>query len=882
MKVVDQVKSTLSSDKLILLITATEIEADALLQKLSPLNGQDSILNVHYNNHTYNVAKLSQYNVVHVQCASMGMIKRDASITTTMEAIDDWNPDAVIMLGIAFGKDERTQKIGDVLVSKSIIDYDSQRISKDSITLRNNDVESGKLLYSRFSAAKYWRHSLTKSTTAKIICGAILSGSKLIDNPDYKSDLLTLYPSAVGGEMEGYGIYSSCTSKNIYEWIIVKGICDWADGNKNSGKVAKQKRAAESAVSLCYTVFSQPDIFQDLPINTKRIRASSSFDNYLTISPPRVGTEFMHRDSFVHELINKLEKVNHRIMLMNGLGGVGKTSIARTIYHSLKKNFRYVAWLEYNNDLDSSFLKSLNIFLDIPDPKQRLEKIKLWMQSQSDMLFIIDNITKTEQEDDCLRWLSSLDCHIIVTSRLSLINDFEPFRVGLLEPEECIDVFYAYYKKDKHRSDIRTVEQLIALVSYHTLGIELLAKAANRPNMDLDTFYNSLVSIGFGFPDLKIHTDHTKAMLTIAKHIKKLFRLMHLPIKSKLLLKNIATLPSVELVFDIEKWLQADINDLMELSNLGWLTVSECGYYMHPIIKQSILLQSKVKLPEIRGLISHLIEETRREPSKSFVSYLTYSEYAQSILSLIIDDDTLIAHLANNVGLLFIYQGDIEKALYYYNIALEIRKKILASDDVDLANTYSGVAEIQRRMKNLDEAIACNKIDIDISEKKLQDMVLSVGASYNNLALVYLDKEDYVSAKELSEKAIKCYEFIELGDHPYFALIYHNYAQSLCGSADFKMALKAHEEEIRINNSLLQADNPDLAMSYTNLSKTYYKMKRFTDAKHAVDRAINIFANLHDVSKVDLVATYQIAYEISTSLSNFAEAKKYKEILQRL
>lgn len=93
--------------------------------------------------------------------------------------------------------------------------------------------------------------------------GSILSGEKLIDNNSYKNLLFKQFPNAIGGEMEGYGIYSACANQNLSEWIIIKGICDWADGNKNKNKDENQRIAVESAVSFCKSVFSE-SVFSEL------------------------------------------------------------------------------------------------------------------------------------------------------------------------------------------------------------------------------------------------------------------------------------------------------------------------------------------------------------------------------------------------------------------------------------------------------------------------------------------------------------------------------------------------------------------------------------------------------------------------------------------
>jgi nucleoside phosphorylase len=60
--------------------------------------------------------------------------------------------------------------------------------------------------------------------------------------------------------MEGVGLAAAATRENL-PWILVKAICDWADGKKH-GK--HQPLAAAAAVSLVHQVLSQPDVLHGL------------------------------------------------------------------------------------------------------------------------------------------------------------------------------------------------------------------------------------------------------------------------------------------------------------------------------------------------------------------------------------------------------------------------------------------------------------------------------------------------------------------------------------------------------------------------------------------------------------------------------------------
>ncbi len=90
--------------------------------------------------------------------------------------------------------------------------------------------------------------------------GTILSGEKLVDNPEFRAELLEMRPEAIGGEMEGAGLCAAAANHKV-EWILVKAICDWGDGTKDK---KYQKMAAEHAVSFVEHVLRKPGVLDAL------------------------------------------------------------------------------------------------------------------------------------------------------------------------------------------------------------------------------------------------------------------------------------------------------------------------------------------------------------------------------------------------------------------------------------------------------------------------------------------------------------------------------------------------------------------------------------------------------------------------------------------
>ncbi len=229
----------------VLLVTVTDIEAQAVFD-LFPDRGQRVIAGRIY----YDLGFVGTAKTFMVQSTGAGPAPTRICIEEGIQAL---SPAVVIMVGIAFGLRPDKHRMGDILVSNQIEDYDQQKIGtgpngQQEIHARGDRVRASERLLHRF---KVGRHDW--STPPDVHFGLILSGSKLVSHKGFRDELLHVNPEAIGGEMEGISLYEVGNRTHI-EWILVKAICDWADDEKND---AYQMQAAKNATRFVIQVVSQ-------------------------------------------------------------------------------------------------------------------------------------------------------------------------------------------------------------------------------------------------------------------------------------------------------------------------------------------------------------------------------------------------------------------------------------------------------------------------------------------------------------------------------------------------------------------------------------------------------------------------------------------------
>jgi|TARA_B110000908_G_scaffold170790_1_gene231393 nucleoside phosphorylase len=234
----------------IAIVCAVEIELQYILKELEPSDENSKIIKVVDGTETYYLGKFGFQNAV-ITMSTMGTQGPSGSILSIESLIRIWDPIVITMVGIAFGIDKTKHNPGDVLVANSIIPYENQKVSKGEINYRNPIPVSSPALLNRIRNVFGWEFKRPDGTIISKHIGPLLSGEKLVNDIKFKEQLTSEYPNAIGGEMESSGVWSSA-SKHNKQWIVMKSVCDWADGEKNDDY---QALAAATSVSLCKFIF---------------------------------------------------------------------------------------------------------------------------------------------------------------------------------------------------------------------------------------------------------------------------------------------------------------------------------------------------------------------------------------------------------------------------------------------------------------------------------------------------------------------------------------------------------------------------------------------------------------------------------------------------
>lgn len=207
----------------VLILVANDLERDAVITAAAGA-GKRELRRTFIPFHTvFHLGVIGGAEVLLVQ-SEQGTESPGGMTLTARELIEQCNPDYMVLTGIAYGLREKEQRLGEVLVSARLRLIDPRKVAEDesgqTVIARGDMVSSPVTVLDRFRSAGVDWHG------TRVHFGLLLSGSILINSASLRNELARLEPDAIGGEMEGAGLYCAGAKKHV-EWIVAKGISDW-------------------------------------------------------------------------------------------------------------------------------------------------------------------------------------------------------------------------------------------------------------------------------------------------------------------------------------------------------------------------------------------------------------------------------------------------------------------------------------------------------------------------------------------------------------------------------------------------------------------------------------------------------------------------------
>ncbi len=312
--------------------------------------------------------------------------------------------------------------------------------------------------------------------------------------------------------------------------------------------------------------------------------------------PPFLPEIFLGRADDLRRIHDKLfAPGGNLLLLVNGEGGVGKTSIASKYFHIYEQEYAHVAWVLSEKSIAAALLLlAIPLGLQFDEQMGADQRLEILLQEMMNLkkpcLLVLDNANELDElETHYQRLRRCSNFHLLLTTRITDFEQAETCRIEGLPEGEALELFRKYYPKFQPGEEA-IFKQIRSAVGANTLVVELLAKNLAAQNR-LKTRY-SLADLlrdlqGRGLLQLtqsqEVRTDyHGKAGQMRREKpediLAAMYDLSELPPEETALLSAFAVLPAESIPFATLETLlpgTADLDTrLLALAQKGWLNES--------------------------------------------------------------------------------------------------------------------------------------------------------------------------------------------------------------------------------------------------------------------------------------------------------------------
>lgn len=587
--------------------------------------------------------------------------------------------------------------------------------------------------------------------------------------------------------------------------------------------------------------------------------------------------KYLDRKSIVSEITEKL-KNSKSPLIINGIGGIGKTTICRFIVSEFRDDYNYVLWVTVVSGIPVAFTNDIelskNLHLSLEDTKSidfkfitilsRLKKLK---NTAKKNLLIIDNV-----DQDLINRINSKlvydllqideNWKVLITTR-NKYPSFNSIQLGDFSKSNAKKL-YQLYSKEKEEEHL--IEDFVEIVGYHPLTIELLTKTINSSNLiDLSGLMELLEEKGIRFegqnpidmPSYEKVDELTTTFkcLSIAfdisrfeedENIKNILSIFSISPVSGFQFDELLTyIPNIS-KFQIDK----EINTLI---NNGWLTHFGNRLIMHPVIQEVMRIKLNVNLQTCKIYIDKVLQKLEISKTKRFNPLDTnkYISFAIAIfdnlykdVSFITVDDLALSRIGLSIGEFFFEHSDYDKALKYELKALKISKKHFGEFNLGLINILNNVAETYTFLEKYDLSLEYHKKCLNIKLKMSPTDSESIATSYNNLGNLYYFIDLYEVAIDYYNKALVKWKEVKNNFH--LSSTMTNLGNVYHYLSEHAHAISNHEQAIEINEKIMGKDHPDLGRSYFGIVPPLISIGKYDKAEYYLTKAKDIFERIYD------------------------------------
>lgn len=657
-------------------------------------------------------------------------------------------------------------------------------------------------------------------------------------------------------------------------------------------------RIRELAKELC--------VLLDRPFGDEATSAREGIAKEKLISAPSALPKniFCGRDEILKDIQQHFAD-GECVLFLTGIGGIGKTQIAKQYAKKHKKDYDTIIYATYNGSIKDLILSETPFAIEpemirytLSDGtkekdddfyKRKLEKIK--KLSNEKTLIILDNFDVDCDEN--LTDLFEINGNLLITTRCDYSRYYPTIKIKPIDSMEALkDIFMKNYDGDEVERDDPFLEELIEQVNRHTYTVELLAQHMENSGQTAEEMIEALKKEGILSLNEEIRNADMKTQVAY-ENLLKMFKLFSLNEEEKKILMYLSLMPFEGVnVRDFKNWAGLTSQRLINsLEKRSWIVHNTGGIALHPIIKSVVQHELPATEENCQSFINNFSETIREQKAWNFkkTDKDKYGEIAKELLRIFNTITPKTEDLYYNSENLLSFAVDPECAekiamqLYTYYMekyGCECYKTGRSAFKLGWLYTYSGYLPnaIEKALKWLGESYQIlSGIQLDTTEQisKLTQTTVNLAKMYIILFEQNNESKDYLLAKEYAERTVECcLRSFKKGDLHYGKLAgaYIQLAEVLLAGGEYDEALDNIEKSLDVLIPLKGEDNGDSMLAINRKSAILCAMGKYSEAKALVQKGVKGYEKYFGENNLIVIGLYTLLGNCCCALNEQNEA----------
>ncbi len=235
-----------------------------------------------------------------------------------------------------------------------------------------------------------------------------------------------------------------------------------------------------------------------------------------------------------------------------------------------------------------------------------------------------------------------------------------------------------------------------------------------------------------------------------------------------------------------------------------------------------------------------------------------------------VKNERLKFDILNQLGIIYDYLGNSDKALEFFNEALKIAEKLDEKSYIVIC--YINLGYIYKVKGNLNKALRYTEKALNLSMKI--DYLDGIITSLLNIGVIYMEKRNFKKALDFFEKALKLTKDLE-DSKDILAMLYVNIGNVYNKFEKVDKALEYYEKALKISRKIKNKEV--IAVVYIGIGNIYFNMGAFKKSLYYYRKALKINKELGRkrgiaISYLNIGNLYFVKGDLSKALEYYKKA----------